>query len=180
MNSRIFDSAVLRTTNVTPSIASAKGSLGMPRSNGSFESWSSEKWTRRYWSAARPDVICLRFDAGDWHRFAPKALEIRTDLEALAMSNSMKYIKDLEAAGFRRNQAEAQVQMVLDAIEGDLVTKAEFAVFQERIENRLVQTQQQIQGQIKESEFRLVTRLGLLTVSAVSIAVAMLTWLIKI
>ena len=96
------------------------------------------------------------------------------------MSNSMKYIKDLEAAGFRRNQAEAQVQMVLDAIEGDLVTKAEFAVFQERIENRLVQTQQQIQGQIKESEFRLVTRLGLLTVSAVSIAVAMLTWLIKI
>lgn len=33
------------------------------------------------------------------------------------MSNPMKYIKDLEAAGFQRNQAEAQVQMVLDAIE---------------------------------------------------------------
>lgn len=29
------------------------------------------------------------------------------------MSNPMKYIKDLEAAGFMRNQAEAQVQMVL-------------------------------------------------------------------
>jgi hypothetical protein len=30
----------------------------------------------------------------------------------------MKYIKDLEAVGLERNQAEAQVQMVLDAIEG--------------------------------------------------------------
>ena len=45
------------------------------------------------------------------------------------MSNAMKYIKDLEAAGFERTQAEAQVQMVLDAIEGDLVTKNDFAVF---------------------------------------------------
>jgi hypothetical protein len=39
------------------------------------------------------------------------------------MSHPAKYIKDLEAAGFQRNQAEAQVQIVLDAIEGDLVTK---------------------------------------------------------
>ncbi len=103
------------------------------------------------------------------------------------MSNPMKYIKDLEAVGFMRNQAEAQVQMVLDALEGDLVTKSDFAVFQERIEtrferveNRFVQSQHYIQSQIKESEFRMITRLGFLTVSAVSIAVALLTWLIKI
>jgi hypothetical protein len=110
------------------------------------------------------------------------------------MSNPMKYIKDLEAAGFMRNQAEAQVQMVLDALEGDLVTKSDFAVFEERIENRFeridnrferieyrfTQSQQYIQSQIKESEFRLITRLGFLTVSTVSIAVAVLTWLIKI
>lgn len=96
------------------------------------------------------------------------------------MSNPMKYIKDLEAAGFQRNQAEAQVQMVLDALEGNLVTKSDFAIFQERIENRLVQSQQHIQSQIKESEFRLTTRLGFLTVSAISIAVAVLTWLIKV
>jgi len=96
------------------------------------------------------------------------------------MANPMKYIKDLEAAGFERNQAEAQVQMVLDAIEGDLVTKSDFAVFQERIDNRFIQLQQQIQNQVKESEFRMITRLGFLTVSTVSIAVAVLTWLIKI
>ena len=96
------------------------------------------------------------------------------------MSNPMKYIKDLEAAGFMRNQAEAQVQMVLDAIEGDLVTKSDFAVFQERIENRFSQAQHHIQNQIKESELRLITRIGFLTVSTVSIAVAVLNWLIKI
>lgn len=107
------------------------------------------------------------------------------------MSNAMKYIRDLEAAGFERNQAEAQVQMVLDAIEGDLVTKSDFAVFQERIDNRFIQMENhithvqlnitnQIHSQVKESEFRLITRLGFLTVSTVSIAVAVLTWLIKI
>lgn len=52
------------------------------------------------------------------------------------MSNPMKYIRALEAVGFQRNQAEAQVQMVLDAIEGDLVTKSDFAVFKEHIDRR--------------------------------------------
>jgi len=42
------------------------------------------------------------------------------------MSNALRYIKDLEAAGFQRSQAEAQVQMVLDVIEGELVTKSDF------------------------------------------------------
>ncbi|HMN70146.1 MAG TPA: hypothetical protein PKC28_16525, partial [Bdellovibrionales bacterium] len=41
----------------------------------------------------------------------------------------MKHIKDLEAAGFQRGQAEAQVQMVPDAIEGNLATKSDFALF---------------------------------------------------
>lgn len=95
------------------------------------------------------------------------------------MSNAMKYIRDLEAAGFQRNQAEAQVQMVLDALEGDLVTKSDFAVFQERLETRFAQTHQLIRSEVKECEFRLVTRLGFLIISSMSIGVAVLTWLTK-
>ncbi len=102
------------------------------------------------------------------------------------MSNAMKYIRDLEAAGFPRDQAEAQVQMVLDALEGDLVTKSDFAVFQERLSNRFsqidarfVQVEKLIHSEIKDCEFRLMTRLGFLIVSTTSIAVATLTWLIK-
>lgn len=125
------------------------------------------------------------------------------------MSNPMRYIKDLEAAGFERNQAEAQVQMVLDAIEGDLVTKGDFAVFKEQVDNRFAQMQHhmdsrfnqfqnqmdnrfsqvqhymdgrfsQVDSHFKDLELRIVTRLGVLMVSTVSIAVAMLTWLIKV
>lgn len=91
--------------------------------------------------------------------------------------------------------------MVLDAIEGDLVTKSDFAVFQERVENRLSQFDHRLETQLNqfdsklenklesqrnhynqrllETEFRLITRLGFLTVSTATIAVAMLTWLIK-
>lgn len=96
------------------------------------------------------------------------------------MGNPMKYIKDLEAAGFDREQAEAQVQMVLDAVEGELVTKSDFAIFQEKLDNRFTQIQQQFQIQIKDSELRVVTRLGFMIVSTVTIAVAVLTWLIKL
>ena len=66
------------------------------------------------------------------------------------------------------------------------VTKSDFAVFQERLESRFsqvdakfAQVQQFVHSEIKESEFRLVTRLGFLVVSTTSIAVATLTWLIK-
>ena len=107
------------------------------------------------------------------------------------MSNQIRYIRDLEAVGFERKQAEAQVQILLDALEGDLVTKSDFAIFQERHENKLAQYQQSIENKfsqhrqevatlIKDSEYRTVTRLGMLTISTVSIAVAVLTWLIKI
>ena len=106
------------------------------------------------------------------------------------MSNPMKYIRDLEAAGFKRDQAEAQVQMVLDAIEGDLVTKNDLAVFQERMDNRSMQVQTELENRMAqlevrtarrfvEHEFRIVTRLGFLMVSTTTIAVAVLTWLIK-
>lgn len=96
------------------------------------------------------------------------------------MSNPMKYIRDLEAAGFQRAQAEAQVQMVLDAIEGDLATKQDLTIFQERIQNQMDQRFSQVDQRILESEFRLVTRLGFLTISTVTLAVATLTWLIKV
>lgn len=83
--------------------------------------------------------------------------------------------------------------MVLDALEGDLVTKADFALFQEKLENRFVQIdskfvqidnrfthlEERVRHEIKESEFRLTTRLGVLMASITSIAVAVLTWLIK-
>jgi hypothetical protein len=92
------------------------------------------------------------------------------------MSNPMKYIRALEAAGFERNQAEAQVQMVLDAIEGDLVTKNDFAVFREHIDRRFAE----VDHRFSQIELRLIVKLGLITVSTTTIAVGILSWIIRL
>lgn len=117
------------------------------------------------------------------------------------MSKAMQYIKNLEAVGFERNQAEAQVQMLLDTIEnlatkGDL--KNEFALLRADLDNRFLQIvgqsdskfahidgrfgqfEQRFERRLVEMEFRLITRLGLLIVSTTTIAVSILTWLIKL
>lgn len=110
------------------------------------------------------------------------------------MSNPMKYIRALEAAGFERNQAEAQVQVVLDAIEGDLVTKSDFAVFKEHIDRKFAEVdyrfremssemsgiRNEMNGKFDQQELRIVVKLGIIMVSTVSIAVAIMTWLIKV
>ena len=92
------------------------------------------------------------------------------------MSNAMKYIRELEAAGFPRNQAEAQVQMILDAVEGDMNIKSELVKINERMNERFAS----VDKQFVELEFRITTRLGLLVVSTTTIAVAVLAWLIKV
>ena len=106
------------------------------------------------------------------------------------MSNPMKYIRALEAAGFDREQAEAQVQIVLEVLEGDLITKSEFALFKEHIDrkfgevdHRFVNVDHRFTGidhKFKELELRLVIKLGLITVSTTTVAVAVLSWLIKL
>jgi hypothetical protein len=85
--------------------------------------------------------------------------------------------------------------VVLDAIEGDLVTKSDFAAFKEqietrfenrfsqftqKIENQIFQLESRIDKKILESEFRTTTRLGFLFASGLTIAVAALAWIIKI
>lgn len=40
------------------------------------------------------------------------------------MFNALRYIKALESVGVRRDQAEVQVQFVMDAIEVEVATKS--------------------------------------------------------
>lgn len=125
------------------------------------------------------------------------------------MSNPMMYIKKLEAAGFERAQAEAQVQMVLDALEGDLATKADIQILESNLnsktlnlksdlksefrndigllktelaefKNQVEQRFLKIEGQIRETELRLITRMGFMMATITSIAVAFLAWLIRV
>lgn len=43
------------------------------------------------------------------------------------MFNALKYIRTLESVGFKREQAEAQVQLVMDTYEENVATKADLA-----------------------------------------------------
>jgi hypothetical protein len=55
------------------------------------------------------------------------------------------------------------------------MTKGELAVFKEHIDRRFAE----IDYRFKEFELRMVVKLGLINVTATSIAVAILGWLIK-
>lgn len=73
--------------------------------------------------------------------------------------------------------------MVLDAIEGDLVTKSDLAVFKEQMDSRFNQVENkfvQVFAEIRTSELRLLTRLGFMMVSMGTVGIALLTWLIKL
>jgi hypothetical protein len=119
----------------------------------------------------------------------------------------MRYIKDLEAVGFQPNQAEAQVKMAQDMV-SNLATKDDFAglksdvavlkqdvavlkddvaelkqdfrVFKTEMKGEFALFREQMQNQLKEWEFRITIRLGILTVSTLSVGVAILGLLIRI
>ena len=43
------------------------------------------------------------------------------------MFNALKYIKTLEGVGFPREQAEAQVQLIIDSFQENVATRADLA-----------------------------------------------------
>jgi hypothetical protein len=45
------------------------------------------------------------------------------------MFNAFKYTKQLEEAGFSREQAEIQLQVITEIVEGDLATKQDLEIF---------------------------------------------------
>jgi hypothetical protein len=54
------------------------------------------------------------------------------------MLNTFKYTKQLEEAGFSRDQAEAQLQVIAEIVEGDLATKQDLDYAIERLEHRML------------------------------------------
>ena len=68
------------------------------------------------------------------------------------MFDTLRYSKTLEAAGVSREQAEAHVKIIAEIVEGDLATKHD----------------------LKELEYRLVTKLSALMVTIIGLAVAIL------
>lgn len=52
------------------------------------------------------------------------------------MFNTLRYTKSLEAVGFPREQAEAQVQIIAEIIEGDVATKQDLKNLETRLDSK--------------------------------------------
>ena len=81
------------------------------------------------------------------------------------MFNAFKYSKQLEEAGFTRQQAEIQLQVITEIVEGDLATKQDLNISVERLEHKML-----------EMEYRLIIKIG----TIITIAVGAFAALIKL
>ena len=101
------------------------------------------------------------------------------------MFNALKYIKSLEAVGFLREQAEAQVQLVMDAMKDELATKADIAEIRSdfatlRSEfSELKGNFSDLRGEFSEFKVEIILRLGGLMVACTTAATGILGFLIK-
>lgn len=120
------------------------------------------------------------------------------------MFNALKYIKNLEAVGFRREQAEAQVQLVLEAIEDEVATRSDMAElrsdfsalrgdlrkdmaelradmsqFKGEIRAEISEFKGEIRAEISELKTDIVFKLGATTVACTTLMTAVLGFLIK-
>lgn len=81
------------------------------------------------------------------------------------MFNAFKYTKQLEDAGFSREQAEIQLQIITEIVEGDLASKQDLNSSVERLEHKMLQM-----------EYRLIIKIG----TIITIALGAFTALIKL
>lgn len=84
------------------------------------------------------------------------------------MNNALKYVKMLEGTGITREQAEIQIQIISEILEGDLATKQDIKDLNAKFES--------IEHKILQSEYRMTIKLG----SIVTLAIAAMTAIIKI
>ena len=71
--------------------------------------------------------------------------------------DSLGYAKQLEAAGFTREQAEVQTQAIREVIEEQLATKRD-----------LKDLETSLEGKLRDLEYRLTIRLGAMIAAAVA------------
>lgn len=88
------------------------------------------------------------------------------------MNNALKYVKMLEGTGITREQAEVQIQIISDILEGDLVTKQDIKSLESKFDSKF----DSIEHKILQSEYRMTIKLG----SIVTIVIAAATAIIKI
>lgn len=99
------------------------------------------------------------------------------------MNNALKYVKLLEGTGITREQAEAQVQIISEVLEGDLATKQDIINLETKLDNRIIALDtkldkwaERFEHKMLQSEYRTTIKLG----SIVTVVIAAATAIIKL
>lgn len=102
------------------------------------------------------------------------------------MFNALKYIHNLEAAGFQRDQAEAQVQLVIDAFNDEVATRSDMA----ELRSEMVEMKAELKTELKTEialirtdmaklKGELILQLGGITVASVTLATTIIGFMLK-
>ena len=94
------------------------------------------------------------------------------------MFNALKYTRILEGVGFKREQAEAQVQLIIDSYEENVATKADVSILRSEmseLRNELKTDIAELRAEIKSDFSNLFVKL----ISAIAVATGILGILIK-
>jgi len=86
--------------------------------------------------------------------------------------NAFKYTKQLEEAGFSRVQAEIQLQVIAEFVEGDLATKQDLKDLKIELKNDIAL----LESKMVQMEYRLTLKLG----TIVTIGLGAMTAIVKL
>lgn len=84
------------------------------------------------------------------------------------MINTLAYAKKLEEAGFSRQQAEANIQIIAEIVEGDVATKADLKQTETAIGTEI----KDLRSEIAKLEYRIVIKLSTVVGAMITLAIA--------
>lgn len=76
------------------------------------------------------------------------------------MFNALKYIKNLENVGFPREQAEAQVQLVIDSFQENIATKSNLTDVKSELKAEIGEVRSELKTEIAELRSELKTEIA--------------------
>jgi hypothetical protein len=95
------------------------------------------------------------------------------------MINTLKYAKKLEEAGFSRQQAEANIQIIAEIVEDDVATKQDLKHFVTQLETKIGDAKADLKNDMTQLEYRLVVKLSTVIGAMITLAIAVTTAVAK-
>ncbi len=96
------------------------------------------------------------------------------------MINTLKYAKKLEEAGFSRQQAEANIQIIAEIVEDDVATKEDLKHLGSTLTTHFDTEIKDLKNDVAKLEYRLVIKLSTVIGAMITLAIAVTVAVSKI